>query len=186
MIQSKNCYRDIDCVLRNHPELGRDGWRIERDDRIFEENRTALREAHEALALCRRVFNDRRFRKLYRGKQSDYGLKHVVEFWDFNFDLHAERDSPRYNGLYVGSGVAVAAAFLEGFVVRRLRGLRSGIEVPKPSRLPIGCCQSPDGPQQMRNIREWSGGYPEADLPAELAPPSGRGSSMATPGGDAT
>jgi hypothetical protein len=136
-MESNDCYRDIDRVMRVCPELGRDGWCNAWDRSRLAESRVALREAREALQLCRQVFRDRRFRKLYRGKQSDYCLKHVAEFWDLNFDPRAEPEPVKYNGVYVGSGVAVAAALLEGFTVHRMRGRRSSIVVPKPSPPPV-------------------------------------------------
>lgn len=58
--------RDISCIIKNYPELGYDGWRIEPDDRLFAERRRELREATSALELCRRVFRDERFRKLHK------------------------------------------------------------------------------------------------------------------------
>ena len=127
---------DITDILEKYPNLGYDGWRIEPDDRLFAERRRELKEASAALELCRRAFRDERFRKTYKGLQSDYRLKHAVETWDFDPKPGDEPSHPRYNGVYVCSGVAVAAALLEGFQVRyNLGGRRSVIRVPSPVRL---------------------------------------------------
>ena len=94
-------------------------------------------EAAAALELCRRAFRDQRFLKEYKGRQSDYRLKHLVESWDFEPEPGARWPVPHYNGIYVCSGVAVAAALLEGFRVhRQIGGRRSFIDVPRPLRAP--------------------------------------------------
>jgi hypothetical protein len=124
-------------VMAEHPELGYDGWRIEPDDREFAERRRELSEAAAALDLCRRAFRDQRFRKLYKGRQSDYRLKHRVEVWNFDPKPDDFLRGQKYNGIYVCSGVAVATAFLEGFqVIRPAEGRRCLIVVPKPERMP--------------------------------------------------
>lgn len=129
--------RDIARVMAEHPDLGYDGWRIEPDEQLFAERRRELSEAAAALDLCRRAFRDQRFRKLYKGRQSDYRLKHRVEVWNFDPKPDDFLRGPRYNGIYVCSGVAVAAAFLEGFpVIRHAGGRRCVIVVPKPEPAP--------------------------------------------------
>jgi hypothetical protein len=140
--------RDISCIIENYPDLGYDGWRIEPDDRQFAERRRELEEASAALELCRRAFRDERFRKLHKGRQSDYRLKHLVETWDFEPAPGARRPTPHYNGIYVCSGVAVAAALLEGFCVhRQIGGRRSYVDVPGPLRTRVRCkrCSGPNG-----------------------------------------
>jgi len=137
-ISPMNQTNDIARVMAEHPELGYDGWRIEPDDRLFAERRRELREATAALDLCRRVFRDQRFRKLYKGRHSDYRLKHRVEVWNFDPKPDDLLPSAPYNGIYVCSGVAVAAALIEGFTVVRLAGKRRcEIEVPRPEQ-PFG------------------------------------------------
>ena len=131
-----NSTNNIGLVMENYPDLGYDGWRIEPDDRLFAERRRELQEATAALELCRRAFRDQRFLKEYKGRQSDYRLKHLVESWDFEPEPGARWPVPHYNGIYVCSGVAVAAALLEGFRVhRQIGGRRSFIDVPRPLRV---------------------------------------------------
>ena len=62
-------------------------------------------------------------------------LKHRVEVWNFDPKPDDYLRGQKYNGIYVCSGVAVAAAFLEGFqVIRPAEGRRCVIVVPKPER----------------------------------------------------
>ena len=134
-MKTMNQTKDIGLVMKNYPELGYDGWRIEPDEQRFADCRRELQEAAAALDLCRRAFRDERFRKLHKGRQSDYRLKHLVETWDFEPAPGARWPTPHYNGIYVCSGVAVAAALLEGFCVhRQIGGRRSFIDVPRPWR----------------------------------------------------
>ena len=120
-----------------HHSLGYEGFRPESmPPEVFAEKRALLREAIAEIDICRRAFRDPRFLRIYRGTQSAYGSKHYVEKWDFDLNPRARGEAPNdsYNG-YVCQGSAVAAALLEGFVVKpSSMGAGSAISFPRKVR----------------------------------------------------
>ena len=129
---------EIEALMEDYPNLGYGGWRIPKHAEVeFLEQRKKLRAASIAMNLCRRVFRDPLFRKKFHGKYTDYKLKHVVEFWEFDpAPCYPPPVLRHYNGIYVCQGVAVAAALLEGFDVRQFSPTSFGSMITVPRSRP--------------------------------------------------
>ena len=129
---------EIEWLMLTHPTLCYQGWEAPQlTGERFLELREKLRLAFVPLDLCRRVFRDPRFLKKYRGRYSDYKLKHVVEFWEFDpTPTYPPPIQRHYNGHYVCQGVATAAAILEGFEVKRYSPTSYGSIITVPLQRP--------------------------------------------------